>query len=106
MSAGMAEVIRQELRKGGYQMPGDTQPYETQAANIAEELAKAGYGNVQEALITAANEMEQERATWCLDESGRHWISRTLNDLRQRAHANDPESRVLVQAIHSRKAQA
>jgi hypothetical protein len=49
VSASMAEVIRLELRKGSYQLPGDTLPYETQAAKIAEALAAAGYGNVSAA---------------------------------------------------------
>lgn len=45
----MAEAIRLELRKGSYQMPGDTLPYETQAATIAAALSAAGFGPVQEA---------------------------------------------------------
>ncbi|MCZ9884115.1 hypothetical protein [Arthrobacter sp. B2a2-09] len=49
MSASMAEVIRLELRKGSYQMPGDTLPYEAQAKAIAKALAAAGFGNVSEA---------------------------------------------------------
>lgn len=58
MSASMAEAIRLELRKGSYQMPGDTLPYETQATKIAEALAANGYGNVREALeeLIAATE--------------------------------------------------
>jgi hypothetical protein len=45
----MAEVIREELRKGGYQMPGDTLPYETQANAIAAHLMAAGFGLVADA---------------------------------------------------------
>ena len=45
----MAEVIREELRKGGYQMPGDTLPYETQANAIAAHLTAAGFGLVADA---------------------------------------------------------
>jgi len=44
----MAEVIREELRKGGYQMPGDTLPYETQANAIAAHLTAAGFGKLPE----------------------------------------------------------
>lgn len=80
--------------------------YTDHAAHVAEELAEAGYGNVKDALLSAADEMEQERSTWCLDDSGRHWIGRTLSELRQRAHSLDPEGRALVQAIHDRKAEA
>jgi ferredoxin-thioredoxin reductase catalytic subunit len=36
----MADVIRLELRKGSYQMPGDTLPYETQAANVANKVSE------------------------------------------------------------------
>ena len=116
MSAGMAEVIA--AHQARYLWPGEgDEPMECEcghwrgdvvevhAAHVAEELTKAGCGNVQEALLTAADEMEQERSTWCLDESGHHWIARTLNDLRRRAHANDPEGHALVQAIHDRKAE-
>lgn len=45
----MAEIVRLELRKGGYQMIGDTVPYETQAANIAAKLTEAGYGRIETA---------------------------------------------------------
>lgn len=45
----MAEVIQEELRKGSYQMPGETLPYEAQANAIAAQLAAAGYGPVNEA---------------------------------------------------------
>lgn len=39
----LAEVIRLELRKGSYQMPGDKLPYETQAASVAAMILAAGY---------------------------------------------------------------
>ena len=107
---GMAEVI---AAHGVYGMSAGTHtacrcnrewvPHSEYRVHLTEELAKAGFGNVQEALLTAADEMEQERSTRCLDDSGRHWIARTLNDLRRRANANDPEGRALVQAIHDRK---
>jgi hypothetical protein len=45
----MADVLRRELAKGSYQMPGDTLPYETQAANVAAALSAAGFGPVREA---------------------------------------------------------
>jgi hypothetical protein len=49
LSKTMAEVIREELRKGSYQMPGDTLPYETQANAIAAHLTAAGFGLVADA---------------------------------------------------------
>ena len=66
------------------------------AAHVAEELTKAGYGNVQEALVAAADEMPIETLEGA--DKASVW-------LRQRAHANDPEGRALVQAIHNRKAE-
>lgn len=41
--SSMAELIRVELSRGGYQMPDDTLPYETQATRIAAVLTEAGY---------------------------------------------------------------
>lgn len=120
MSAGMADII---AAHSGYtvKMPrdphapfllacngcGDERPItkeigkvrttpERHAAHVAEELAKAGYGNVQEALVAAADAMPIETLEGA--DKASVW-------LRQRAHANDPEGRALVQAIHNRKAQ-
>jgi len=45
----MAEVLREELRKGTYQMPHDSLPYETKAADIAAALTAAGFGLVADA---------------------------------------------------------
>ena len=56
MTKTMAEVIREELRKGGYQMPGDTLPYETQANAIAAHLTAAGFGLVADAKAEAWDE--------------------------------------------------
>jgi DNA-binding GntR family transcriptional regulator len=58
----MAEVIRLELRKGGYQMPGDTLPYETQAAKIAEVLAANGYGKLTAVQLAARDKPESMEA--------------------------------------------
>jgi hypothetical protein len=55
MSKTMAEVIREELRKGSYQMPADKLPYETQAASIAGALTAAGFGDVREAAAAGLN---------------------------------------------------
>ena len=113
MSAGMADII---AAHPGHEIRLDDQLWvqvcfgcpwryrysdgsgiEAHAAHAAEELAKAGYGNVQEALVAAADAMPigtlegaDKASVW----------------LRQRAHTNDPEGRALVQAIHNRKAQA
>ncbi|QCB97146.1 hypothetical protein E5206_09545 [Arthrobacter sp. PAMC25564] len=54
--SGMTEVLRKELAKGGYQMPSDTLPYETQAASIARALTAAGFGPVAEAKAEALEE--------------------------------------------------
>jgi len=37
------------------------------------------------ALEEAADQMREERHGWCLDDAGRYWIKRTLDDLRARA---------------------
>lgn len=58
MSKSMAEVIREELRKGSYQMPGDKLPYETQATNITRALNAAGFGNVREAAAAGVYALE------------------------------------------------
>jgi len=62
----MAEVIREELRKGGYQMLGDTLPYETQANAIAAHLTAAGFGLVADAKREALEEAAQ--AWWLRDD--------------------------------------
>ncbi|MDJ0322139.1 hypothetical protein [Pseudarthrobacter sp. PS3-L1] len=38
-----------------------------------------------QALEDAAAEMREERAGWCLDDAGRYWIKRTLDELAARA---------------------
>jgi hypothetical protein len=52
-------------------------------------LSAAGFGPVQEAkaqaIREAAEEMRAERHSWCLDDSGRYWIKRTLDELADRA---------------------
>ena len=68
----MAEVIRLELRKGSYQMAGDTLPYETQAAAIAAVLAANGYGNVREAIVASGSRFisvaaQAVRGSYCDD---------------------------------------
>ena len=40
-----------------------------------------------EALEAAAKAMREERQSWCLDDAGRYWIKRTLDDLAARAVA-------------------
>lgn len=65
-------------------------------ARVAEELAKAGYGNAQEVLLAAADEMPIETLGGA--DKASVW-------LRQRAHSLDPEGRALVKAIHDRKAE-
>lgn len=67
----------------------------THAGHVAEELAKAGYGNVQETLLAAADEMPIE--TLLGADKASVW-------LRQRAHSLDQEGHALVQAIHQQKA--
>lgn len=63
---------------------------------LLEELTKAGYGDVQDALVAAADAMPIETLEGA--DKASVW-------LRQRAHANDPEGRALVQAIHNQKAE-
>lgn len=43
------------------------------------------------ALAEAAEAMRAERQSWCLDDSGRYWIKRTLDDLAERAVAERGE---------------
>jgi hypothetical protein len=52
----MAEVIREELCKGSYQMSGDTLPYETQAASVARALSAAGFGDARAAKAEALHD--------------------------------------------------
>ena len=63
-------------------------------AHVAEELAKAGYGNVQAALLAAADEMPIENM--------RGRISKATAWLRQRAHSLDPEGHALVRSEERR----
>jgi len=39
-----------------------------------------------QALEEAADAMREERHGWCLDDAGRYWINRTLDELRARAN--------------------
>jgi len=64
MSKTMAEVIREELRKGSYQMPGDTLPYETQANAIAARLTAAGFGLMADAMEIAFDYGWREGKGW------------------------------------------
>ena len=64
--------------------------------HAADELTKAGYGNVQEALLSAADEMPIETLQGADKASA--W-------LRRRAHGQDPGGQALVKAIHDRKAE-
>lgn len=73
---------------------GDTEA--EHAAHVAEELTKAGYGNIPDALREAAGEMPIETLGGA--DKASTW-------LRQRAHSLDPEGHALVQAIHHRKAE-
>ena len=70
-------------------------PHSEYRAHLAEELGKAGYGNVQAALLAAADEMPIETLQGADKASA--W-------LRRRAHGQDPEGIALVKAIHDRKA--
>jgi hypothetical protein len=74
-----------------------------QAAVLAPLLVAAQAAALRE----AADAMQEERRTWCLDDAGRYWIKRTLDELRERGTVleaeADPEGRALVQAIHDRK---
>lgn len=47
----MAEVIREMLRRGSYQMPGESLPYEVQANAMAAHLSAAGFGLVADAVV-------------------------------------------------------
>jgi hypothetical protein len=62
---------------------------DSQVRALAEALTAAGFGLVKEAqagaLREAADEMREERHSWCLDDAGRYWIKRTLDDLADRA---------------------
>jgi hypothetical protein len=49
----MAEVIREALSWGSYQIPDDTKPYESQANVIADHLTAAGFGPVKAAQVDA-----------------------------------------------------
>lgn len=62
---------------------------ENHEVHQAAALSAAGFGMVTdakaEALREAAREMREERFMWCLDDAGRYWIGRTLNELEERA---------------------
>ena len=135
MSAGMADII---AAHPGHEIRLDDQLWvqvcfgcpwryrysdgsglEAHAAHVAEELAKAGYGNVQEAKAEALTEAADELARLpyaAPGAPGRAEYERILavrrgeSDKWLRARAAiltaeaDPEGRALVQAIHDRKA--
>ena len=44
-----------------------------------------------QALENAAQQMREERRSWCLDDAGRYWINRTLDELAERAVAERGE---------------
>ncbi|MFC7860711.1 hypothetical protein [Arthrobacter koreensis] len=80
---------------------------ELHTAHVAEELTKAGYGNVPDALREAAGEMPIETlggadkaSTWLRNRAG--LLDTAAANLA--AALNDEEGRALVQAIHDRKA--
>lgn len=104
MSAGMAGVIAAHSIAG---MSAGTHlacrcnktwvPFPEYHAHLAQELTKAGYGNVPATLLAAADEMPTE--TLAGADKASVW-------LRHRAHSLDPEGHALVKAIHDRKAEA
>lgn len=57
----------------------------TFAAHQAAVLAPIIREAQAEALKSTAEAMRQERHSWCLDDAGRYWIKRTLNELEERA---------------------
>ncbi|WP_066303308.1 hypothetical protein [Arthrobacter luteolus] len=69
---------------------------EHESLAVLEELTKAGFGSIQAALLSAADEMPIESLLGA--DKASVW-------LRQRAHSLDPKGRELVQAIHDRKAE-
>ena len=50
-----------------------------------ELLEAAAPYMLAEALREVADKMRNERANWCLDDTGRYWIGRTLNELTEYA---------------------
>ena len=117
MSAGMADIIAEHQPR--YLMPGSANDamqcecekwrgdvIELHTAHVAEELTKAGYGNIPDALRAAAAEMPIETlggadkaSTWLRKRAG--LLDTAAANLA--AALNDEEGRALVQAIHVRK---
>ena len=135
MSAGMAGVIaahsmydvdgdgmmRCWLNDCGWRHSRDGNPFELRAAHVAEELVKAGYGNVQEAKAKALREAAKDLASIAYVVPGgagraeyesRLAVRRGDTDKWLQARADlidalaDPEGHALVKAIHDRKAEA
>lgn len=90
---------------------GGESRHESHAAHVAEELAKAGYGNVQEALLAAAKALFAHAVSNGAGNTAPE-IIRVCEPAAAAAIAaadqvdpyRDPEGRALVQAIHQRKA--
>lgn len=58
------------------------------ARNAARAALEAAAPIIRaEAIRAAAEQMREERHSWCLDDAGRYWIKRTLDDLAERAVA-------------------
>ena len=101
-----------------HDVAGRDAPAETYAAHLAEELTKAGYGNVQEAKAAALREAAKDLAKIAYVVPGaagreeyesrlavrRGDTDKWLNSRADMIDAlNDPEGHALVQAIHDRK---
>jgi len=54
-------------------------------ARAVDHLEREMRAAKAQALEEAADEMREERNGWCLDDAGRYWINRTLDELRDRA---------------------
>ena len=81
-----------EWSKGWEACPEDARLGWMEAAQATIDfLSGAGFGPVAEvraqALEDAAQQMRDERHSWCLDDAGRYWIKRTLDELAERAVA-------------------
>ena len=58
----------------------------------AKEILEAAAPIIRaECLEEAAKQMRAERHSWCLDDAGRYWIKRTLDELAERAVAERGE---------------